>query len=528
LVNTFGDLLKHSFFLVIPKQQNNPQRLREFEEKILQQWISELPVANLGLATRLIYDFILEFNALAMPSQLRFDTLELLRPSLLMVEEYLRSKLTKNLFPKDENDQKVLKLLVALQRQFTIGYWIVVKELTENESRWFKSKNAAISIQRTIKGLGNIIVSYLIMGMRVPDWVWIDLHALYILSVKTKKNAIQVVNWDNNAIKKTSSPEECYLQILLLSLADSSGMLQKEIVMVHRFIETVCPLVRISTSPVLMGEYECIIVTEEDDPPYFRHINDGKEIAPSLRKDMPAVLYLDFRILNKALLDKKIAVDENLSRFTAINRDDTKEAMTETLLAYLQRRWFGKALESDFLFSDRLDRFVAIGLVASVKLQTSQEKAAEDQEFLVNSVSSQLLSGLFKANVMSIGSLISFRKVDMPPHKRTLGVVNRLIVEKDSGRISFGLRMLTDKVMPVRYLKNDGQLSDVPKNALLYKLEDEIDKNFIIMDTFIFKDGDSIQLYVNQDQFPIVLKNRKNIALGYWQFECLRIPERNY
>ena len=366
------------------------------------------------------------------------------------------------------------------------------------------------------------------MGMRVPDWVWIDLHALYILSVKTKKNAIQVVNWDNNAIKKTSSPEECYLQILLLSLADSSGMLQKEIVMVHRFIETVCPLVRISTSPVLMGEYECIIVTEEDDPPYFRHINDGKEIAPSLRKDMPAVLYLDFRILNKALLDKKIAVDENLSRFTAINRDDTKEAMTETLLAYLQRRWFGKALESDFLFSDRLDRFVAIGLVASVKLQTSQEKAAEDQEFLVNSVSSQLLSGLFKANVMSIGSLISFRKVDMPPHKRTLGVVNRLIVEKDSGRISFGLRMLTDKVMPVRYLKNDGQLSDVPKNALLYKLEDEIDKNFIIMDTFIFKDGDSIQLYVNQDQFPIVLKNRKNIALGYWQFECLRIPERNY
>jgi cyclic-di-GMP-binding protein len=304
LVNTFGDLLKHSFFLVIPKQQNNPQRLREFEEKILQQWISELPVANLGLATRLIYDFILEFNALAMPSQLRFDTLELLRPSLLMVEEYLRSKLTKNLFPKDENDQKVLKLLVALQRQFTIGYWIVVKELTENESRWFKSKNAAISMQRTIKGLGNIIVSYLIMGMRMPDWVWIDLHALYFLSVKTKKNAIQVVNWDNNAIKKTSSPEECYLQILLLSLADSSGMLQKEIIMVHRFIETVCPLVRISTGPVLMGEHECIVVTEEDEPPYFRHINDSKEIAQSLRKDMPAVLYLDFRVLNKALLDK--------------------------------------------------------------------------------------------------------------------------------------------------------------------------------------------------------------------------------
>jgi hypothetical protein len=46
--------LKSSYFLVIPKQLDYPQRLRDFESKALQQWIDELPTANPALATRLI------------------------------------------------------------------------------------------------------------------------------------------------------------------------------------------------------------------------------------------------------------------------------------------------------------------------------------------------------------------------------------------------------------------------------------------------------------------------------------------
>jgi hypothetical protein len=73
-----GEYVKNSFFLVIPAQQNNPQRLKEFEVKALQQWVAELPTANPGLAARLLHDFLIDFNTIKMIVPLRLDALELL------------------------------------------------------------------------------------------------------------------------------------------------------------------------------------------------------------------------------------------------------------------------------------------------------------------------------------------------------------------------------------------------------------------------------------------------------------------
>ncbi|MDD1609857.1 MAG: hypothetical protein LUO95_04425, partial [Methylococcaceae bacterium] len=73
------------------------------EENALTSWITELPTANVGLATRLMHDFIVESNTIEMPSQLRLNALELLRPSMLVLEDYLRSRLMREGFPKGFN-----------------------------------------------------------------------------------------------------------------------------------------------------------------------------------------------------------------------------------------------------------------------------------------------------------------------------------------------------------------------------------------------------------------------------------------
>jgi cyclic-di-GMP-binding protein len=39
------------------------------------------------------------------------------------------------------------------------------------------------------------------------------------------------------------------------------------------------------------------------------------------------------------------------------------------------------------------------------------------------------------------------------------------------------------------------------------------------------KDGDIIRLFKDNGNFPIALKNRKNVGLGYWQFECTMVEE---
>jgi hypothetical protein len=50
-------------------------------------------------------------------------------------------------------------------------------------------------------------------------------------------------------------------------------------------------------------------------------------------------------------------------------------------------------------------------------------------------------------------------------------------------------------------------------------------KSYFITDTFMLKTGDLIRLFVEHDEFSVILKNKKNIGLGYWQFECTKAPD---
>jgi cyclic-di-GMP-binding protein len=215
--------VKNSFFLVIPTQETSPERLKEFELKALEQWLFELPTANPGLATRLIQDFIGDFNALKMPFQLRLDALELMRPKVLIIEDYLRSRLLKAAFPKEENDLKILQVLTAIEREFTIGYWIVLKELTHRQVSWFQGKSLALSLQRCIKGLSSVVISHFIMGLPIPDWVWIDLHSLYKLSVTLKKESVKVSD-STNLINKASYFAESFPPYRVNAKRNSSGL----------------------------------------------------------------------------------------------------------------------------------------------------------------------------------------------------------------------------------------------------------------------------------------------------------------
>jgi hypothetical protein len=475
-----------------------------------------------------MHDFIIEFNAIEMPSQLRFSALELLRPSILVIEDYLRSRLMRTGFPKEENDQKILSILVSIEREFSIGYWMVLKDLTRRTVGWFQGKNTAFALQRCIKGLSSIVISHFIMGLPIPDWVWLDLHSLYKLSVKIDKNTVKVAN-DFNQLNKTSSPEDCYLQILLLSLVDPTGLMQKEILLVDSFIETISSLVSLKSAPV-SSSLQCLVFTDEDKPPLYQS-------DLTIKKDS-SVLYIDFSRLQKVLEQKEKLIDPNEARFSSVQmQKKTNGKLTTELLEYLEQRWAGVSLEGEPLFSDRLDRYIAIGLASTLDLQDeSDTRDKKDLEFLVQSESDKLLSSVFtQIGLLSVGSLVSFRKTDMPEYSRLLGVIDKVIVAKQSGKIIFGTKLLTPEFISVDYCQIDSvTANEAPKNSvagvnevlkkgLFYNTSEQ---EYIITDTFMLKDEDTLRVYANHDSFSATLKNRKNVGLGYWQFECVRIREK--
>jgi hypothetical protein len=512
--------VKNSFFLVIPAQQKNPELLAAYQKDAVNQWISELPAANLSLSTRLFHEFITGFNSVELPAQQRLDILEMLYPHFLTIEDYLRSRLISSGFPKSDIEQKILGLLISVEKQFTIAYWVVIKEFSSGGGGWFQGKNTALAIQRTIKGLSGIVVTHFMMFLPIPDWVWIDLHSLYKLSVKIKKESTKVPD-ESNLPSKVNTAENCYKQVLLLSLADPSGLMQKEVQQVYKFIGNICSFVQIEKQKTNNQKVQCIILMDEDHKPYFNH--DVKQVDSSM-------IFLNLLKLYKALHQIDKYSSKNEARFSSTQLSKNKsDKIPFGLYLYIVHCWQGVELKGDAFFSDRLNRYIAIGLNNIHSLQNTQEvNIDEDLEVLAKSFSERELSCTFeKTGVFSIGSLISFRKTDERRDTRSLGIIKKIIISKQDGNVIFELAALTLISFAVTYIDIDANPESEHHKALLFGTKNKTgEKSYIILQSFMHKNEDVLRMFMNNESFPIVLGDRKNIGIGYWQFECRRIEEK--
>ncbi|MGZ5000408.1 MAG: hypothetical protein ACXV7F_08910, partial [Methylomonas sp.] len=446
--------MKNSFFLVIPEQKKDQRLLATFSDTALAQWVGELPTANPGLATRLFQEMLAELISLEMPAARRLSALELLRANFLTIEDFLRSRLIKSGFPKSENDRKVFTVLVALERQFTIGYWIVTREMTRREIGWLQGKTTALVIQRTIEGLSSIVISHYIMSSTVPDWIWIDLHSLYRLSVKLGKDATKIS--EQGSMFGGRTVESRYKQILLLSLAYPSGLMQREFLLVYQFAEKVSELVQIERKPVADQDVQCSILTDEDLPPSF---SSTVTQANDKRSDS-ARIYLNLGKLHKLIkqADKYCSKDEaRFSSLEARQYADVNQKLSAELFDYLMRRWHGEEPQGTAFFKDRLDRYVAIGLDPTYELQDQGLPSTTDGlEILAETYSERALICTFeKEGILSIGSLVSFRKTDELPHQRSLGVVCKILLPKQDNKLIFELSLITAQSFSVTYLNLD-------------------------------------------------------------------------
>lgn len=518
--------MKNSFFLVIPEQRIDPIRLKLYEETALKQWLEELPIVNLSLSTRFMHDFIQESNKLVMSAQQRIDFLELIRPCYLVIEDDMRSRLVKAGFPKSNSEYKIYNILVSMEREYSIAYWIAVKELTRREISWFQGKNTTLAIQRTIKGLSSIVISQYIMSLPISEWVWIDLHSLYRLGLKIKKETTRVP--DNSClIQHSSSIQDSYKQIILLSLTDPTGLIPKEIQQVYEFTEKLCALISLDKHKVAGVEQQCVILQDEDLPPSY--------LSKERQLQEESMLYIGFTKLYKTFEKKEKLKNDVDGRYSSIKLSSRADRLPIELLNYLEARWQGVPLKGVPLFADRLNRYFSIGLDSAYDLQVISGVSENEsyKEYLAESSSQTALTCIFdQPGLLAVGSFISFRKVSEPEHKRSIGVVNKISMEKGTGKIRFEINLLTLRAHTVMY-SNQGY--GVPGNeqkekqkALIYgvKVPGAEEKSFLIVESFMLKELDIVRLYLNEKNFPIVLRARKNIGVGYWQFECRQLEEQ--
>ena len=512
--------MKNSFYLIIPSQRKNGEALRAYEKKAIDQWLLDLPVANAGLAMRMFYDFLEELNSLEASVSLRLEALEVLRPYFFGLKDVLRSRIVASGVPKSESVQKVFDLLVSIERNFTIGYFIVVRELTGKSVGWFQGKSATLAIHRVIKGLSAIIETYSVMFLPVPDWVWFDLHSLYAVSLKIKKQTTKIPD-EFSVSGKGSTIEESYKQVLLLSLAEPSGLMPREVHQVYDFIESVSQFVELVDKPVANQKVQCVVLMDGDNKPYF---------CKKVGQDEMDVKYLDLnKLYNRFHQSEKYSSPE-VARFSTFDfATKSSEKLSASLYEYLVKRWLGYKLQGSEVFPDRLDRYITIGLAAthsSLKMDEGDDEDEQNEklEILAETTSASGLTCHFeKEGGLSIGSLISFRKNDKKKNTHPLAIVVKIALPKLNGQIRFEVKALTAQSHAIGYSKVNTDGSEAPNKALLYSSKG---KSYILMDSYIHKDGDMLKMHRCDGDYEIILWERKNVGLGYWQFECRIMDEQ--
>ena len=101
--------------LRVPEQKTASLSFCETTPKAFKDWVNQLPMANIGEASRQLYHAIIELNQLFVPHAQRLQFLELIRPKIHFVCEELSRHYLGLSIALPEKQRKIANLSQALQ-----------------------------------------------------------------------------------------------------------------------------------------------------------------------------------------------------------------------------------------------------------------------------------------------------------------------------------------------------------------------------------------------------------------------------
>ncbi|WP_297529592.1 hypothetical protein [Thiohalobacter sp.] len=234
----------------------------------VEQWIAALPVLNVGETTRLLFNALVEFNTLEMPTAQRMKSLELLRVPVRNITETLKKHYVGHSFPLAPKGRKVAELSKEMLNQLAIGYRIVVAE-ERDKPRFRRDKRLlATAMHRALACLGLVLLKAYQVYAPYPPGVWREVHRLYEQASERGllEHAVRDAGEDGIAL----TIEDAYKQILLLALACPYRLRQGEVEQVFRALENwsrEAELTDLVEAPNPGGLF--IVNLASDDPPSY-------------------------------------------------------------------------------------------------------------------------------------------------------------------------------------------------------------------------------------------------------------------
>jgi hypothetical protein len=175
--------------LKVPRQELDHSSFFSTEEAAVDQWIDDLPMANLGQTTRQLYKALSELNQVRLVPSKRIAILEKMRKPLYYVSESLTKHYLNQPLVLPHQARKVADLAQALHTQLASGYTIVATHSSALGNRLGigKSKDLiALSLHRAITEHSLNLQRHYQLYEQANAGIWLSLHQLYCLARQHK------------------------------------------------------------------------------------------------------------------------------------------------------------------------------------------------------------------------------------------------------------------------------------------------------------------------------------------------------
>ncbi|TGN40074.1 GTPase [Marinobacter confluentis] len=268
--------------LKVPDQKTASLSFCETTPKAFRDWVNQLPMANIGEASRQLYHAIIELNQLFISHGHRLQLLELIRPKIHFVCEELSRHYLGLSIALPEKQRKIANLSQALQLHAAAGYKLCVMECLDNGGVDKNRKAIATSIHRATSELAATILRSHQLYCPSPAQSWLECHRMFRFALRNKLHNQAI---DDEALKqrRSSTVEDAYKRLLLLGCSRPNQLRQSELSQAYDLFETWTDWVQ--CGPAAEEDSLFVVNLERDNAPVYRSLLDQSPGHDSLNFD---------------------------------------------------------------------------------------------------------------------------------------------------------------------------------------------------------------------------------------------------
>lgn len=255
--------------LEVPEQKTASLSFCDTTPKAFRLWTKQLPMVNIGEASRQLYHAILELNQVFLAPQQRMLFLETIRDQIHFVCNELSRHFLGLAIALPEKPRKIANLTQALQLHLAAGYKLCLLEYLDNGGLEKHRRQVTTATHRIISELGATILRSHQLYCPSPRRSWLDCHQLYLFAWQHNLTD-QDVEDGSLTHQRSSTIGDNYNRVLLLGCSRPNQLRQNELTQVYELFETWSQYCQ--SGPATSTDSLFIVNPEQDKPPIYRSL----------------------------------------------------------------------------------------------------------------------------------------------------------------------------------------------------------------------------------------------------------------